>query len=106
MMENKKAEETKGSYNISRFCFRQIMIHFTFSGKFVAIPSGGPASRGAGVADDEDGGNGYSEQYTNILTKVMKVCADCTDNHLLAWNITACSQLTGRLAWALQSVRR
>ena len=106
MMENKKVEETKGIYNISKFCFRQIIVHSIFSGKFVAIPSGGPASRGAGVADDEDGGNGYIEQYTNILTKVMKVCTDCTDIHLLAWNVTACSPLAGCLAWALQSVRR
>ena len=58
-MENKKVEETKGIYTVSKYCFRQIIIHLILSGKFFAIPSGVPASRGAGVTDDEDAGKDY-----------------------------------------------
>ena len=71
-MGNKKVEETKGINKPPCGLFQTIDNASNFPGKFVAIPSGGPASRGASVAVDEDGGNGCVEkfaQYHNYYTK-------------------------------------
>ena len=52
-----------------------------FLGKFVAVPSGGPASRGVAVKNGDDGGTGHTLRKN--VSKTKRMCRVSNPNHCI-----------------------